>query len=153
MSRRTALTIGSTLAFLFASLAACSDDGDEGKSTTPGADAAAPTNAANPSAPPPAGSSCAPALGAAPSACPDETVAEGAWAKVRSTCAIDDGDLDASNPNDPNLLPGSKAKLCASCACRTAVFEYRTVYLGCTDEDQANAAFSKNLHTAASGCN
>jgi hypothetical protein len=95
---------------------------------------------------------CTPALGTSPSGCPEAQPAEAAFAKIKSTCGVVDGDLDATNPSSPTLTAAGKAKLCTTCDCRTAVYAYKTLYAKCTGSDEGNTAFAQNLYSIAAAC-
>ncbi len=95
---------------------------------------------------------CMPALGASPSGCPDTTAAEAAFGKVEGACGTSQGDYDFSDAMNPKPKTSARPKICGSCACRQAVFDYFTLYKNCTGSDKANAAFAANLYGVAKSC-
>lgn len=95
---------------------------------------------------------CVPALGTSPSGCPDTHTAELAFGQVQSACSLTNADVDTSNPQSPTLTAAAQPKVCATCACRTAIFAYETLYKNCTASDQQNAAFAANLYSLAAAC-
>ena len=98
------------------------------------------------------GGQCAPALGTSPSGCPDTHTAESAFGNVQSACNLTNADVDTTDPNSPTLTAAAQPKVCATCACRTAIFAYETLYKNCTASDQQNAAFAGNLYALATAC-
>lgn len=92
---------------------------------------------------------CAAALGTSPAGCPDTTRAESAWNTLKSTCGVADSDLDVANRT---LNASAKPKLCSTCDCRKAVYDYETAYANCTGEDEANTMLAKNLYDIAAAC-
>jgi hypothetical protein len=96
---------------------------------------------------------CAPTLQDSPATCPGTTEAEMAYSSMKSACGLNKGDLDTSNPDSPDLTASAKAKLCVSCLCEQAAFDYYAEYVNCTDgSDAANAALAANIHIAAAAC-
>lgn len=98
------------------------------------------------------GGACTPALGANSGKCPDTNAAETAYARMKTACAITESEIDGSNAASPTLAPSAKPKTCSSCGCRNAIYDYETLYQGCTDSDKSNAAFAKNLYDLAAAC-
>ncbi|MFO0740190.1 MAG: hypothetical protein U0270_30095 [Labilithrix sp.] len=137
---RSALVLGISL------LMACSSDSTDSTSSSSSSSSGGASSSSGSTA-------CAPALGAAPAGCPASEDAESAFNKVQSTCAILDGDLDVTNADSPTLKADAKAKACASCDCRKAIYAYETAYQACKDTSEAaNTALAKNLFDLASAC-
>jgi hypothetical protein len=99
------------------------------------------------------GGACAPSLGTPPSGCPDSPTAEAANAKMMSACGLTNADLDTTDANNPTLTSAARAKICMTCACRSPVYAYETLYKACTTADQANAKFAANVYALAAACN
>src|SRR5262249_1584586 len=95
------------------------------------------------------GATCSPTVPASPAGCPETAPADAAWNTVQTTCNVAEPDLDTSTLS---LTAAAAPKLCATCACRQAVYEYYGKYRNCTSEDQGNTALAKNLYAVASAC-
>ena len=113
-----------------------------------GSDSSDSSSASNPSSD--GGTSCT-HVTITQSGCPG-TLAESAWSKIQSTCSVSAADLDTTNKDSPTLTAAAKSKLCASCDCKNAVYDYADLYAHCTTSDQQNAAFAKNMSAISSSC-
>ena len=74
---------------------------------------------------------------------------------MRAACSLSDADFDEANQDDPTALTtDGAAKLCGSCECRQAAFDYYTQYKNCTDDsvEADNTAFAKQVYDLANGC-
>ena len=122
------------ISICLAAVGGCSDD--DSSATTTGA-----------------GTSCSSlALGMSPTGCPEAAVAEAAWTKVENTCGLAMGDVDFSTATSPAVTASGAAKLCASCECRQAAFDYYAQYKNCTGSDEGNTNLAKNVYGVANGC-
>src|SRR5205807_819454 len=69
------------------------------------------------------GAGCQPTLGNSPSGCPETKPAEDAYTKAGEVCGFTNGDIDiTTDPKNPTPTASGKTKICATCACRQAVF-------------------------------